>query len=159
MGQTSSSHQYFFTCFFCRFYLFDQAKSCDSFCEFVINVSPKAMQMILFTGKLSHRKPTIYMVLFALVFYLWIILLICEVEVTGISYVAWTIFLFFIVYCAGVRINLRERYKIDGNMVEDFFAGKSAIRFCFYFRSSAFSFHHSEFLEMQYPQRRLFYRS
>lgn len=73
-------------------------------------------------GKLNRRNPAIYMVLFALVFYLWIILMICEVKVDGISYVAWTSFLFFIVYCAGVRISVRENYKIDGNMVEDFFA-------------------------------------
>ena len=50
--------------------------------------------------------------------------MICEVKVEGISYVAWTCFLFFVVYCAGVRISVRENYKIDGNMVEDFFAGK-----------------------------------
>ena len=49
--------------------------------------------------------------------------MICEVSVEGISYVAWTVFLFFVAYAAGIRINLRDRYKIDGNMVEDFFAG------------------------------------
>ena len=55
--------------------------------------------------------------------------MICEVEVTGISYVGWTVFLFFISYAAGIRINLRDRYKIDGNMVEDFFAGLSSMNF------------------------------
>eukprot|EP00112_Aurelia_sp_Birch-Aquarium-sp1_P019540 Seg4846.3 transcript_id=Seg4846.3/GoldUCD/mRNA.D3Y31 product="hypothetical protein" protein_id=Seg4846.3/GoldUCD/D3Y31 len=48
--------------------------------------------------------------------------MICEVTVEGISYVGWTVFLVFVVYGAGIRINMREKYKIDGNMVEDFFA-------------------------------------
>lgn len=71
------------------------------------------------------------MILFALSFYLWIILMICEVSVEGISYVGWTVFLFFIAYAAGIRINLRDRYKIDGNMVEDFFAGSLSFDFSF----------------------------
>ena len=63
-----------------------------------------------------------YQIFFALPFYLWIILMICEVKVEGISYVGWTVFLVFVVYGAGIRINMREKYKIEGNMVEDFFA-------------------------------------
>ena len=50
--------------------------------------------------------------------------MICEVKVVGISYVGWTVFLIFVVYGAGIRINMREKYKIEGNMVEDFFASK-----------------------------------
>ena len=52
--------------------------------------------------------------------------MICEVKVEGISYVGWTVFMFFVAYGAGIRINLRDRYKIDGNMVEDFFAGMAS---------------------------------
>ena len=63
-----------------------------------------------------------YQIFFALPFYLWIILMICEVTVEGISYVGWTVFLVFVVYGAGIRINMRDKYKIEGNMVEDFFA-------------------------------------
>ena len=70
-----------------------------------------------------------YQILFALPFYLWIILMICEVTVEGISYVGWTVFLVFVVYGAGVRINMRDKYKIEGNMVEDFFAGKQCKHF------------------------------
>ena len=70
-----------------------------------------------------------YQIFFALPFYLWIILMICEVKVEGISYVGWTVFLVFVVYGAGIRINMRDKYKIEGNMVEDFFASKQ----CKYF--------------------------
>ena len=49
--------------------------------------------------------------------------MICEVKVEGISYVGWTFFMMFVAYGAGIRINIRDKYKIDGNMVEDFFAG------------------------------------
>lgn len=77
--------------------------------------------------------------MFAILFYLWIILMICEVKVEGISYVAWTAFLFFVAYGAGIRINLREKYQIDGNMVEDFFAGKLSLP-CFISNACVLSF-------------------
>eukprot|EP00795_Rhopilema_esculentum_P014324 gene14324-5364_t len=74
------------------------------------------------SGKLHRKHPAIFMVLFAIMFYLWIILMICEVKVEGISYIGWTFFMMFVAYGAGIRINIRDKYKIEGNMVEDFFA-------------------------------------
>eukprot|EP00794_Sanderia_malayensis_P003779 gene3779-4302_t len=100
---------------------------------FDINTMQKVKQLVIsvfapwwyggkVAGKLYRGKPVFYMVFLAVVFYLWLILMIVEVDVRGISYVAWTILFVYFAYVTGMRINARSKYDIDGNMVEDFFA-------------------------------------
>ena len=79
------------------------------------------IRMIL-DDKTKMLYQILYSVLFGLPFYLWIILMICEVKVDAISYVGWAILLFFFAIGAGARGDIRKRYKLDGDMVEDFFA-------------------------------------
>ena len=75
-------------------------------------------------SKLYRGSPYGYMVFLSFLFNAWIGLLAVEIKVRGISYVAWALFIIFIGYIAAVRINVREKYGIDGNMAEDFFSGR-----------------------------------
>ena len=77
---------------------------------------------MMLDDKTSMLYQILYSVLFGLPFYLWILLMICEVKVEAISYVGWAILLFFFTMGAGARGDIRKRYKLDGDMVEDFFA-------------------------------------
>jgi len=76
--------------------------------------------------KLDNKSSILYQVfvslMYALPFYLWIILLICEIEVDKISYVGWALLMFFFTFGGGMRGEIRVKYDIEGDMVEDFFA-------------------------------------
>ena len=63
-----------------------------------------------------------YMVSLAVPFYLWILGMALEPVVEGLSYLAWAILFAFFAYGTAIRIGIREKYGINGNMVEDFFA-------------------------------------
>lgn len=58
----------------------------------------------------------------AVPFYLWIVLMALEPVVAAISYVGWTVLFIFFSYATSIRYYIREKYKINGNIVEDFFA-------------------------------------
>ena len=75
------------------------------------------------SAKLYKGKPAFYMIFLGLIFNLWIAFLAVEVEVKGISHVAWALFIVFVGYAACLRINIRETFEINGNMAEDFFSG------------------------------------
>ncbi len=75
-------------------------------------------------AKLYRGKRFVYMLVIGTLFYLWVVLMAVELNMQGMSYVAWSVFCMFIVYATGIRINLRGKFDIDGNMAEDFFAGK-----------------------------------
>ena len=74
--------------------------------------------------KIGGRKEKrwVYMLILAVLFYLWIILMAVEPAVDAISYVGWTILIGFFSYATSIRYSIRERYNIYGNSVEDFFA-------------------------------------
>ncbi|XP_066928343.1 probable glycine betaine transporter isoform X2 [Clytia hemisphaerica] len=63
----------------------------------------------------------LYAIQFGLPFYLWIILMIVEVGVEQISYVAWACLMAFFAFSSGVRGEIREQFDIEGNMIEDLF--------------------------------------
>ena len=67
------------------------------------------------------RKYT-HMMTLASLFYLWVVLMALEPLVASISYVGWTVLLGFCAFGTGVRYALREKFGINGNMTEDFFA-------------------------------------
>ena len=70
----------------------------------------------------KKEKRWVYMVILAVLFYLWIILMAVEPAVDAISYVGWAILIGFFSYATSIRYSIRERYNIYGNSVEDFFA-------------------------------------
>ena len=72
-------------------------------------------------GGKKHER-WVYMLILAVPFYLWIILMALEPVVSAISYVAWTVLYAFFAYGTSIRYYIREEYHIYGNIVEDFFA-------------------------------------
>lgn len=93
------------------------------FCKMLLSIIAPWYYLGKTSAKLYKGKQVVYTVFLALLFNLWIALLTAEVKVKGISHVAWALFIVFIGYAASLRINIREKFDIDGNMVEDFFAG------------------------------------
>lgn len=73
-------------------------------------------------GRLYEGKSFVYMIALAIPFYGWVILEIMQLVQTGLAYVGWAIFIGFVCYGTGIRSSMREKYKIQGNMAEDFFA-------------------------------------
>ena len=71
-------------------------------------------------GSKGHQS--VYMLALAAPFYLWIVLMFLEHVVDGIWTVAWTVLFAFFAYGTAIRNAIREKYNINGNMVEDFFA-------------------------------------
>lgn len=67
-------------------------------------------------GKLS------YFLSHGIPFYLWVLGMALEPVVEGLSYLAWAILFAFFAFGTATRIGIREKYGINGNMVEDFFA-------------------------------------
>jgi len=72
-------------------------------------------------SKPGGKKYT-HMLILASLFYLWVLLMALEPLVASISYVGWTILFGFCAYGTGIRYALREKFAINGNMTEDFFA-------------------------------------
>ena len=79
-------------------------------------------------GRAAHRlngckgSRVPYMLSLAIPFYLWVIGMALEPAVEGLSYLAWAVLFAFFAYGTGIRLGIRERYGINGNMIEDFFA-------------------------------------
>ena len=69
----------------------------------------------------QHRK-WLYMLVLAVPFYLWVVLLALEPAVDGIWTIGWTMLFGFFAYGTAIRNAMREKYNINGNMIEDFFA-------------------------------------
>lgn len=67
-------------------------------------------------------SPISYYMSIAIPFYLWVIGMALEPVVEGLSYLAWAILFAFFAYGTAIRIGIREKFGINGNMVEDFFA-------------------------------------
>ena len=67
------------------------------------------------------RKCT-HMLALASFFYAWVLFMALEPLVAGMSYVGWTVLIGFFAYGTGIRYALREKFGINGNMSEDFFA-------------------------------------
>ena len=73
-------------------------------------------------AKLYNGKCWPYMVLLAIPFYTWALLQILQVVNPGLFYIGWSVLFGFFAYAASIRSNMRDKFNINGNMVEDFFA-------------------------------------
>jgi len=90
--------------------------------QLVVSVFAPWWYMGKVAAKLYRGKRFVYMFVIGTLFYLWVVLMAVELNMQGMSYVAWSVFCMFIAYATGIRINLRSKFNIDGNMAEDFFA-------------------------------------
>ena len=73
-------------------------------------------------GRFNKCSPLPAMIAMAIVMYSWILLCALEPAQEGLFYVGWTTYFFFATFGAGIRIQIRTGYEINGNMVEDWFA-------------------------------------
>lgn len=100
--------------------------SCERFVKLIINLFCPWFYLGKSANRMSAspslRKQISHSIVFAVLFYLWIILMICEEVVADISYVGWAMLIAFFAYAGGVRGSVREEQQLQGNMVEDFFA-------------------------------------
>lgn len=75
---------------------------------------------------INKQEGVLYMVLhsiiFGLPFYLWIIIMIVEIDVDQISYVGWAILMGFFAFGGSLRGEVREIYDLEGDLVEDIFS-------------------------------------
>lgn len=69
---------------------------------------------------LSPLKLTVLSTVYAIVYYTWIVLLCVSTVDPDISSVAWLMYLAFVTTTAAVRYNLRAKWRIMGNLFEDF---------------------------------------
>lgn len=70
----------------------------------------------------SKGSKIAYYLPIAIPFYLWVLGMALEPVVEGLSYLAWAILFAFFAYGTATRAGIREKYGINGNMAEDFFA-------------------------------------
>ena len=96
----------------------------ESVCKVLLAVIAPWYSMGNAAYKINGKKEKrwVYMLILAVLFYLWIILMAVEPAVDAISYVGWTILIGFFSYATSIRYSIRERYNIYGNSVEDFFS-------------------------------------
>ena len=98
----------------------------ESVCKVIISIFAPWYSMGTAAGmveKQNGRKWT-HMLIMALPFYACISMLVLErlYVFSGICYVGWTLLFGFFAYATGVRNSIREKYEINGNIAEDFFA-------------------------------------
>ncbi|XP_048575623.1 glycine betaine transporter 1 isoform X2 [Nematostella vectensis] len=74
------------------------------------------------SSKINNSKPFVTVVVLAIPFYAFVFLEILQVVETGLGYIGWSIYMGFVAYATGIRITIREKYGIYGNLLEDFFA-------------------------------------
>ena len=73
-------------------------------------------------SKMYKCKRWPYMIAVAVPFYTCGVCQILQVVEPGLAYVGWSVLFGFFAYGTGIRSNMRERFGINGNMAEDFFA-------------------------------------
>ena len=73
-------------------------------------------------GKYTGKGGIGYTILLFSLFYSAILLSILELVVPNLGYVGLTIYFAFVAFCSKIRFNVRQRYNINGNLVEDFCA-------------------------------------
>lgn len=98
----------------------------ESVCKVITSIFAPWYSMGTAAGmveKPNGRKWT-HMLIMALPFYACISMLVLErlYVFSGICYVGWTLLFGFFAYATGVRNSIREKYEINGNVAEDFFA-------------------------------------
>lgn len=103
----------------------------EVFSNFIFNFLGRVVLVIFclwyFMGKVVWRfdggKGSLisYYMFIVILFYFWVIGMVLELVVEGLSYLVWVILFVFFVYGIVICIGICEKFGINGNMVEDFF--------------------------------------
>ena len=98
----------------------------ESVCKVIISIFAPWYSMGTAAGMVEKQNGRMWthMLIMALPFYACISMLVLErlCVFSGICYVGYTLLFGFFAYATGVRNSIREKYEINGNVAEDFFA-------------------------------------
>lgn len=98
----------------------------ESVCKVIISIFAPWYSMGTAAGMVEKQNGRMWthMLIMALPFYACISMLVLErlCVFSGICYVGYTLLFGFFAYATGVRNSIREKYEINGNIAEDFFA-------------------------------------
>ena len=98
----------------------------ESVCKVIISIFAPWYSMGTAAGMVEKPlgRMWTHMLIMALPFYACISMLVLErlCVFSGICYVGYTLLFGFFAYATGVRNSIREKYEINGNIAEDFFA-------------------------------------
>ena len=98
----------------------------ESVCKVIISIFAPWYSMGTAAGMVEKQNGRMWthMLIMALPFYACISMLVLErlCVFSGICYVGYTLLFGFFTYATGVRNSIREKYEINGNIAEDFFA-------------------------------------
>lgn len=98
----------------------------ESVCKVIISIFAPWYSMGTAAGMVEKQNGRMWthMLIMALPFYACISMLVLErlCVLSGICYVGYTLLFGFFAYATGVRNSIREKYEINGNIAEDFFA-------------------------------------
>ena len=98
----------------------------ESVCKVIISIFAPWYSMGTAAGMVEKQNGRMWahMLIMALPFYACISMLVLErlCVFSGICYVGYTLLFGFFAYATGVRNSIREKYQINGNIAEDFFA-------------------------------------
>ncbi|XP_048575622.1 glycine betaine transporter 1 [Nematostella vectensis] len=73
-------------------------------------------------AKLNHTTRWTRMVFMAMPFYAWVFLTALQPIEKGLAYLGWALFMGFVAFATGLRAEMRDKYGIVGNLLEDMFA-------------------------------------
>ena len=96
--------------------------SCKKISKVLVAIVAPWWSISIAGSKLYNCKRWPFMVAVAVPFYTCVICQILQVIEPGLAYIGWAISFGFFAYCTGIRANMRAKFGINGNMVEDFFA-------------------------------------
>ena len=96
--------------------------SVKRFCKTLLALIAPWWPLSKAASKIYDSKRWPYMIILAVPFYGCIILQALQVLEPGLAYIGWAILFGFFSYSTGIRANMRDKYDIEGNMIEDFFA-------------------------------------
>ena len=102
--------------------LLDMMNSMQLFFRFLLAFVVPWYFLAKATSKFTGANVIVNAVLVSILFYSSILLSVLEVVVPNLGYVGLTFYFAFVAYCSKVRVDMRKRYEINGNIIEDFFA-------------------------------------
>lgn len=95
--------------------------SCEKLLALIIAIFAPWLPAGRASGKVSGgQKPWCAMITMGVLFYGWILLEFLELAVVGLAYVGWVILMGFFAYVVAIRVAVRQKHDIPGNIFQDF---------------------------------------
>ena len=75
-----------------------------------------------YASKKISKRGAVHTIIMSLLYYSAIILVILQLIMPNLAYVGLTVYIGFVTYCTSIRLEIRQHFSINGNIIEDFFA-------------------------------------